>query len=338
EFVKEHYSKNPKKRMKLLLEEIPEKMVDRQLNDTRHISKFISSLLSNIVRADSTDDGVHSKNLIFGNGRITSELKQDWGLNDVWNDLILPRFERMNGITQSNLFTSYNERHQKHLPTVPFEYSKGFQKKRIDHRHHAMDALVIACATRDHVNLLNNQSSASDSKRYDLQNKLRRKEPYFNEKEQRQKYAFKEFYKPWESFTSDAKLQLEKMVVSFKQNIRILDKEQHHYEKWVEKNGVKKKELVVQKGFNWAIRKPLHNDTVSGKVDLTYIKVPKGKILTATRKTVDATFDVKTIKSITDTGIQKILLNYLDSKGSPETAFSPEGLEELNNNIRKYNE
>src|SRR5690606_24926833 len=64
EFVKEHYSKNPKKRMKLLLEEIPEKMVERQLNDTRHISKFISSLLSNIVRADSTDDGVHSKNLV----------------------------------------------------------------------------------------------------------------------------------------------------------------------------------------------------------------------------------------------------------------------------------
>ena len=27
---------------------------------------------------------------------------------------------------------------------VPLEYQKGFSKKRIDHRHHAMDAIVIA--------------------------------------------------------------------------------------------------------------------------------------------------------------------------------------------------
>src|SRR5690606_34356393 len=35
---------------------------------------------------------------------------------------------------------------------------------------------------------------------------------------------------------------------------------------------------------------------------------------------------------------QKILLNYLNEKGSPEVAFSPEGIEELNKNIRLYND
>ena len=35
-----------------------------------------------------------------------------------------------------------------------------------------MDALVIACATKEHVNLLNNQSAKSDKKRYDLKKKL----------------------------------------------------------------------------------------------------------------------------------------------------------------------
>src|SRR5690606_4434679 len=39
EFVKQHYSKNRTKRNKLLLEEIPEKMIERQMNDTRYISK-----------------------------------------------------------------------------------------------------------------------------------------------------------------------------------------------------------------------------------------------------------------------------------------------------------
>lgn len=338
-FVKQHYDKNRSKRSKLLLEEIPEKMIERQMNDTRYISKFISSLLSNIVRADTNDDGVHSKNLIPCNGKITSELKQDWGLNDVWNDLILPRFERMNQLTNSSQFTVWNENHKKYLPTVPLEMSKRFSKKRIDHRHHALDALVIACATRDHVNLLNNQSARSDNKRYDLQNKLRSKQPYFNQKEQRQKDAFKQFLKPWDSFTEDSRCALENIVVSFKQNLRVINKATNKYEKWVDKDGKKQKETHIQEGTNWAIRKSLHKDTVSGKVHLPRIKVPKGKILTATRKSLDTSFDLKSIDAITDTGIQKILKNYLKTKGGdPECAFSPEGLEELNKNIRQYND
>lgn len=339
EFVKENYSKNKNKRNKLLMEEIPEKMIERQMNDARYISKYISQVLSNIVREEKDDEGVNSKNLIPCNGKITTELKQDWGLNDVWNELILPRFERMNELTQSNLFTTFNENHQKMLPTVPFEYSKGFQKKRIDHRHHAMDALVIACATRDHVNLLNNQSAKSEMKRYDLQNKLRRKESYFNEKENRQKDAFKEFYKPWDAFTQDARKALEMIVVSFKQNLRVINKATNYYEKYVEENGKFIKKKVKQEGVNWAIRKPLHKETVSGKIILDREKVAKGKILTATRKLVDSSFTEKVItSSVTDTGIQKILLNWLKHKGNPELAFSPEGLEEMNRNITVYND
>ncbi|WP_299178414.1 type II CRISPR RNA-guided endonuclease Cas9 [uncultured Chryseobacterium sp.] len=343
DFVKKHYVNNRGKRNKLLLEEIPEKMIERQLNDTRHISKYISGVLSNIVRAeDGSDEGINSKNIVPGNGKITSQLKQDWGLNDVWNDLILPRFERMNQLTNSTDFTAWNENHQKFLPTVPIEFSKGFSKKRIDHRHHALDALVIACATKDHVNLLNNQSAKSETKRYDLKKKLMKFEKvvYNHPKtgERIERDVPKQFLKPWDNFTVEAKNSLESIIVSFKQNLRVINKATNHYEKWVEKDGVKTKERVEQKGTNWAIRKPMHKETVSGKVDLPRIKVPKGKILTATRKSLDTSFDLKTINSITDTGIQKILKKYLEFKGSPELAFSPEGIEDLNNNIEKYNE
>ncbi|MBX2965580.1 MAG: type II CRISPR RNA-guided endonuclease Cas9 [Cyclobacteriaceae bacterium] len=338
DFVKKHYENNRSKRNKLLLDEIPEKMIARQLNDTRYISKFISSVLSNIVRAAKNDDGVNSKNIIPGNGKITDRLKQDWGLNDIWNDLILSRFERMNQLTNSSHFTVWNEKYQKYLPTVPFELSKGFQKKRIDHRHHAMDALVVACATRDHVNLLNNQHAKSENSRYDLQNKLRNKEKW-KDKDGKERDKFTEFKKPWENFTKDTKEKLEKIVVSFKQNLRVINKATNHYEKWIEKNGVKVKDLQEQRGTNWAIRKSLHKDTVSGKVELPRIKVPKGKILTATRKSINTSFDLKTIESITDTGIQKILTNYLTSKGgNPELAFSPEGIDDMNKNIEKYND
>src|SRR5690606_11532401 len=96
--------------------------------------------------------------------------------------------------------------------------------------------------------------------------------------------------------------------------------------------------MFKQEGVNWAIRKPMHKETVSGKIDLPRVKVSKGKILTATRKSLDTSFNAKTILSITDTGIQKILLNYLKAKGNPELAFSPEGIEEMNPNISLYND
>lgn len=332
-FVKEHYEKNHSKKTKLLLEEIPEKMIERQMNDTRYISKYISSVLSNIVREEKDDDGVNSKNILPGNGKITAQLKQDWGLNDVWNELILPRFERMNELTKTTAFTSKNTSN-KIIPTVPLELSKGFQKKRIDHRHHAMDALIIACATRNHVNLLNNQSAKSDTKRYDLQYKLRNTERW-TDKNGKERDKFTEFIKPWETFTQDTRNELEKIVVSFKQNLRVINKATNTYERL--EGG--KKMYKKQEGVNWAIRKPMHKDTVSGKVELKRIKVPKDKILTATRKSIDTSFDIKTIESITDTGIQKILKNYLASKNNlPELAFSPEGIEDMNKNIAQYND
>ncbi|MCG2462820.1 type II CRISPR RNA-guided endonuclease Cas9 [Flavobacteriaceae bacterium F89] len=342
-FVKEHYDKNRGKRNKLLLEEIPEKMIERQLNDTRYISKFVSNLLSNIVRDDKDDEGINSKNIIPGNGKITGRLKQDWGLNDVWNDLILPRFERMNALTKSTDFTSWNEKHQKFLPTVPLELSKGFQKKRIDHRHHALDALVIACATSEHVNLLNNKHAKSKNERYDLQHKLRHIEKW-QDNNGKGRVKFTEFKKPWNNFTVDAKNELEKIVVSFKQNLQVINKATNHYEKFV--NG--KKVKVEQQGVNWAIRKPMHEETVSGIINLPWVKLGKGEIITATRERNDLVTifkDVKTkekaeskISKITDTGIQKILINYLKSRNNnPELAFSPEGIEDMNKNITQFN-
>lgn len=349
DFVKQHYAKNRAKRNKLLMEDIPEKMIERQMNDTRYISKYVSNLLSNIVRDDkdgSNDDGFNSKNLLPGNGKITTRLKQDWGLEAVWNELILPRFERMNQLTNTTDFTAWNEKYQKFLPTVPIELSKGFSKKRIDHRHHAMDALVIACATRDHINYLNNNSA----KTVDLKNEEKKKVQIEFRNKLKNSLCFKTkpddkgnyqwvFKKPWNNFTTDAKNALENIVVSFKQNTRVINKATNYYEKYVEKNGEKVKGIVKQEGTNWAIRKPLHKETVSGKVHLERIKVAKGKILTATRKSLDSSFNEKTIESITDTGIQKILLNYLKAKGNnPEIAFSPEGIEEMNQNIASYND
>ena len=342
-FIKEHYSNNPAKTKKLLLEEIPEKMVARQMNDTRYISKFISEILSKIVRSDEQDEGVHSKNVILCTGKITSILRQDWGLNDVWDNLILPRFERMNNLLQKEKFTIYSIEKQKKIPVVPInDQFKSFQKKRIDHRHHALDAIIIACVTGEHINYINNQHALEKGKdkkeKQKEHDKLREKlciKKYNKGSEENYSWIFK---KPWNTFTQEVRATLEGMVVSFKQNLRVINKATNYYERWVEENGKYIKKMVKQEGTNWAIRKPLHEETISGKIYLDREKITKNDILTATRKTVDSSFDEKRIKKITDTGIQKILLNYLEYKGSPEIAFSPEGLEELNKNLSIYND
>lgn len=252
-FVSENYSKNRGKMRMLLMEEIPEAFIERQLNDSRYISKYIKSLLSNIVREDGEQEAT-SKNVLSSNGGITSTLKQDWGLNDIWNTIITPRFERLNELTSSNKFGEWRNKDGKQVfqTEVPLELQKGFNKKRIDHRHHAMDALVIACATRSHINYLNNESAKANASetRHDLKNKL-----CFKAKtDDKGNYKW-QFHKPWDSFTKDAQAALEKTIVSFKQNLRVINKTVNKYQHF--ENGVKV--IATQtKGDNWAIRKPMH--------------------------------------------------------------------------------
>jgi len=280
DFVKRHYSGSRSKMKKLLMEDIPEDFIQRQLNDSRYISKVVKGLLSNIVREQYEEEAT-SKNVIASNGAITSALKQDWGLNDVWNDIITPRFERLNTLTNSKNFGDWTNKEGKQVfqTAVPLELQKGFSKKRIDHRHHALDAIVIACASRSHINYLNNQSALEKGKskeqreklRYDLKSKLCFKK---NNDDKNYKWIF---HKPWESFTQDVRDTLENMVVSFKQNLRVVNKTANQYQRWEkDATGEMKKVLAKQtKGERWAIRKSLHTPMPYGKrnYDFDILKV-----------------------------------------------------------------
>ena len=392
QFVKDNYSRNPAKMRKLLMEDIPEQFIARQLNDSRYISKLVKSLLSNIVREEGEQEEV-SKNVIVCTGDVTDRLKKDWGINDVWNKIILPRFLRLNELTGSDRYTSVNTSGNV-IPAMPLELQKGFNKKRIDHRHHAMDAIVIACANRNIVNYLNNESASKNAKisRYDLQRLLCDKQKTDD------KGNYRWFIKkPWDTFTQDVYRALQDIIISFKQNLRVINKTTNRYQHY--ENG--KKTMVPQKkGDSWAIRKPMHKETVFGEVNLRSIKTvtlkealrnPKAvvekdlkKILRellaqglterqikkyfednkdvwpdvdlkkikvyyfsketkdrffAVRKPLDSSFDRKKITgSVTDTGIQKILLRHLEANGdNAELAFSPEGIEAMNKNIIELN-
>lgn len=253
-----------------------------------------------------------------------------------------------------------------------------------------MDAIVIACATRNHVSLINNLAAKSDVTRYDLQ-KLLREQSTYTDQNGKTRNCFGKFLKPWDTFTEDAKAVLSSAIVSFKYANRILTRTTNFYQKYeVDENGDRKKKVVKQtKGDGWAVRKSLHKDTVFGIVNLQKTKEvavkeavkdtskivdrkirktvcdmlaenkkvkdiesvvgkkvqvycytnDSGKPCYATRKAIDTTFDKKKIQEhVTDTSVQKIMLNHLEANGNnPNTAFSPEGIEEMNSNIVALN-
>lgn len=413
QFIKEHYSTNRRKMDILLREEIPDGFSQQQLNDSRYISKFIKNLLSNIVRDQDEDEAI-SKHVIPCNGKVTDRLKKDWGVNDVWNRIILPRFQRMNKLMNRSDFTSTNTSGNE-IPAMPLEFQQGFNKKRIDHRHHAMDAIVIACANRNIVNYLNNISANGKTTRYDLQHLL----CFKTKPDENGNYQWL-IHKPWDSFTQDTYEKLNNIIVSFKQNLRVINKATNKYESYkdekgnlrLDKNGKPQKAFIKQiKGDHWAIRKSMHKKTFYGEVNLQFkdktvalpqaIKNPSkiidkkfrkqlqalltqkmsAKLIKAyfeenakdwpnlnlskipvmyyTKETSDRYFatrftndlinvfkgiNTKTkaldkISEITDTGIQKILINHLNKKnGNAELAFCADGIDEMNQNIAELND
>ncbi len=397
DFVKKHYASNREKMRKLLMDSIPDDFIARQLNDSRYISKLVKALLSSIVREEGEEEAI-SKNVIVCTGGVTDRLKKDWGINDVWNKIIISRFQRLNKLTETTQFTTRTANGHE-VPNMPLELQKGFNKKRIDHRHHAMDAIVIACANRNIVNYLNNESASTKAKtsRYDLQVLLCDKVK--TDANGNYKWQVK---KPWETFTQDVHANLNEIVVSFKQNLRVINKATNYYTKYDEETGKKTicKQGRVGEPTNWAIRKPMHKDTVFGEVNLRKkkavslieaLKQPqriveqdfKKRVLAllkegwdakrikkyfeehkdvwadinlskievyyftketkerffATRKLLDTTFDKKKIEtSVTDTGIQQILLRHLENNGGDAAlAFSEDGIDEMNRTITQLN-
>ena len=397
-FITEHYKGNRFKMKKLLAEEIPTGFNSQQLNNTRYISRITRDLLSKIVR-DEDEQGLVSKHVVSTNGNMTDRLKRDWGLNEVWNELIAPRFQRLNMLEGTNKYGTFTEQNGQRFfrIDIPLEISRGFSKKRIDHRHHALDAAVIAYTDISHVQYFNNESSRAGTSGRDikLHNHLRNKlcKKVYNDSEN---YSWM-FQTPYEEYTRDVRDLLTTTLASFKQNLRVINKMTNYYQCY-DQHGRKVMRRQT-KGDGWAVRKSLHKETVYGAVRLPYIKtmsfkqaleehnnivdkqlrkainnvaamygkfdkktilkyfkdrkyeidgkkynrvdvyqLPEQPDTAACRTAIDETFTKKNILSVTDSGIRAIMLRHLEKyDGDHKTAFSPEGLADMNANIKSLN-
>ncbi len=218
------------KRKNLLATEVPDNFVERQLNDTRYIGRKLAELLAPVAKKEN--------GIIFTGGSITSELKNNWGLNKIWKKIVLPRFERLEQITgkEGEYIIHNKDEHGNPVIHLNVKENPKLDIKRIDHRHHALDALIIATTIREHIRYLNTLSAADSDEEI---------------KKYRQslvKGKIRDFKEPWENFTKDAKEKLEELVVSFKTNNKIISQPKNRtaYFK-INENGKPKKEFKDQK-------------------------------------------------------------------------------------------
>lgn len=235
------------KKLKNLLATVPpDDFIERQINDTRYIGRKLGELLYPFTTKKNRLANQHTNDIVFTIGSITSDLKSNWGLNKVWKQLIKSRFERLQKIT-GNTYIQPNESDKNDIDFNVREIP-DFDSKRIDHRHHALDALIIAATTWEHIRYLNTLNAADSNED---------KKNYFYTL---CKGKVRDFKLPWNTFAKDAKAKLEETVVTFKSKNKLITRPYNRYLKWIKKQNGELQKLALKQKANskWmAVRKSL---------------------------------------------------------------------------------
>jgi len=271
-----------KKRRYLKLSEIPEDFVERQLNDTRYLARTVAQFLRPVAKGDETNDGI-----VYTNGAITTDLKYKWGLHKLWKELVRPRFERLQRLTGEQLIIDSSDKRK------DIHFAKDY--KRIDHRHQALDGLIVACTTRRHIQYLNSLSSFSndpaDNERYTYWKKWK----YLLKKEKElrgETIGMTEFAPPWGTendgiFFKNVREHLERVAVSYKPSSRLVSPTTNRYWRWKQVDGQWKKVLELQSA-------PVSDDKYWVAVRQSLFGQPLGRIyLPEYKKNVDLSKAVK---------------------------------------------
>ena len=132
------YSKH--QRLRWLKEDIPSDFLERQLRLTQYISRQAMAILQQGIRRVSASEG-----------GVTARLRSLWGYDDILHTLNLDRYDSM----------GETERVSREGETTEKLRIKDWSKRK-DHRHHAIDALVVASTRQGYIQRLNRVSSESE--------------------------------------------------------------------------------------------------------------------------------------------------------------------------------
>jgi len=220
----------------------------------KHDEDFISRQLNDTRYISKEAKNYLSKicsNVLVAPGQMTATLRHHWGLNSILNKV-------------------------------------DDTKTRDDHRHHAIDALVMACSTRSHLQELSKRN------RY------------------HKNYELKDFPEPWLNFRVDAEKAAEQILVSHKKPKNIITVRTHT----TKKNG------VTRKNIGLAARGKLHKESVYG-----LRKSPNSNKGYHIRKPIESLTTEKHLDKIVDESIRQLILKKVKQIGGfnkgkiPKEAF-----------------
>jgi len=316
------------KRKNLLATKMPEDPVARQMKETQYISVRVKEELNKIVG---------NENVKTTTGGVTDYLRNQWGLTDKFKHILRERYERIKDKIAEAEYEKrkdvvgnkdvYIEAYINNL--IGKKNNKLIIKgwsKRIDHRHHAIDALIIACTEPAHIKRLNDlnkelQKWLDDNRKEllpdfegspsELLDEILNLGETEREKIFKQIEKFKAIDMPWSGFPESAEQEIQKIIVSQKPKDKLLIQP--------DKSG----KLQIK------IRGQLHEGTLYGKSQgvesyrITLSKFAGKKFATD-----------KAIEKITNSYLKEAIKEHLkDFDNKKEEAFSAEGILALNKKL-----
>ena len=210
--------------------ELWENFIDRQLRQSQYIAKKSVEMLQQVC-----------KNVYATSGSVTDFVRHQWGYDEILHDLNFERFKKAGLTAMVKQLHSGKE--------VEVERIKDWTK-RLDNRHHAVDALAIACTTQGMIQRLNTLNASRDEILEELNtNGQRLLDP---ERSMLEKWVF---VQPHISY-AEAKNEIDKIIISQRPNTRITVPGK----RYVTKNG---KRILAQTGII-VPRGALHAEFVYG--------------------------------------------------------------------------
>jgi hypothetical protein len=229
-----------------------EQFISRQLNDTRYISRFARDYLK-----------MACQNVSVTQGSVTETLRRHWGL-----DGILNAPQKLEGYPDGEYIVAVDvdgkliegslepwvpqpeqikkietDKQKIGKPAHGYVRNNAFYLKKLrnDHRHHAIDALAVACSNQGFLQKLATMSGKGQDRNAALN-----------------------FPEPWEGFYQDAKKSIEGILVTYHQKDRVLTKvKKALFDKKSGKRLEKKGKKLYGQGI--AARGALHEETYYGK-------------------------------------------------------------------------
>lgn len=231
------------KRDKLLMpgDKIPKDFIERQLRESQYIARKSREILNQIA-----------KNVWSTSGSVTEYLRRMWGWDDVLMNLQMQRIKEIipdplaEGITEMVEWETNDG--QKHKKEVIKDWTK-----RDDHRHHAVDALTVACTKQGYIQRLNTLSAKGT--REELYKAVsERKEEFRESLSLLDKYFIGQ--RPFT--TKEVENKAAEIIVSFKPGKKVAT----WGKRFIKKNG---KRIKVQDHI-LVPRGPLSEESVYGKI------------------------------------------------------------------------